>query len=190
MFLHDKFSSLYATWVNSFPRNVLLTTVLHTSPVVCSWSRVLLGNYCTKDIAWLYLPLIWETTASCYSCVPKDREKILVQRQYVIVFYNAYILLGYSLWAQVSSFLTLILSPVPCGMWKYIALKSVYRVINFLDHFVLIKEKRRPSGAQQVSSSLHVPALRLFSDAYITYWTTETYFGRTLYVDFQMLTRW
>lgn len=48
MFLHDKFSSLYATWVNSFPRNVLLTTVLHTSQFGAE--VVLLGNYYTKDI--------------------------------------------------------------------------------------------------------------------------------------------
>jgi len=90
MFLHDKFSSVYAIWVNIFPGNVSLTAVLHTSPVVCSWSRVLLGNYCTKDIPWLYLPLILETTTSCYSCVLKDTEIMLVQRPYVVLFYNAY----------------------------------------------------------------------------------------------------
>lgn len=56
-------------------------------------------------------------------------------------------------WAQISSFLTLILIPIPFGIWKCVVLRFVYRVINFLDYFVLIKEKKRPFGAQEVSSS-------------------------------------
>lgn len=193
MFLHDKFSSLNATWVNNFPRNVSLTAVLYTSPVVCGWSRVLLVNYCTKDVLRLCLPLIWETvrtTTSYYSCVTKDTEKILVQRKYVIVFYNAYTLFGYSLLGAGKFIFNLYSEPVSFGIWKYATLKSVYRVINFLVYFVLINEKRSLSEAQLVSSSWHISALHPFSDAYITYWTTKMYFGQTLYFDFQMLTRW
>lgn len=178
MFLHDKFSSLCATCVNSFPRNVSLTPVLHTSPIVCRWSRVLLGNYCTKDIPWLYLPLIWETTTCCYSCVPKDTEKILVQRQYVILFYNAYTLFGYSLWTEVNSESNTLWHMKVCSTEVYL------QSYSFPGLFLLINEQRRPSGAQQVSNSLRVPALHPFSDACIMYWTRKIYFGQTLYFDF------
>lgn len=78
-------------------------------------------------------------------------------------------LLAVHSWAQVSSSLTLVLSPVPFDIWDFVTLKSVYKVINFLDYSGLIKEKKRPSGAQEGSSSFHVPALHPFPHAYITY---------------------